>query len=184
MFNSFSCSEFISAHALLFQVFLFLLHCLKHDLVLYFPSLCHPGASSAVNIYISLHSRLKIWALWKLQTHSFSSVMSSVSWSVGSECIYEWNDDPLITLFTDFVALCSLVGDLNSITLNPHEKRKKTQHGEWHIPLKHHHHHHEPAEMPQSSQQWYSLLIFCHNHTIWADLWCWDSFPDVMPAEA
>lgn len=125
MFNSFSCSEFISAHALLFQVFLFLLHCLKHDLVLYFPSLCHPGASSAVNIYISLHSRLKIWALWKLQTHSFSSVMSSVSWSVGSECIYEWNDDPLITLFTDFVALCSLVGDLNSITLNPHEKRKK-----------------------------------------------------------
>lgn len=174
----------ISAHALLFQVFLFLLHFLKHDLVLYFPSLCHPGASSAVNIYISLHSRLKIWALWKLQTHSSSSVMSSVSRSVGSECIYEWND-PLITLFTDSVALCSLVGIKTASHWIPTKKEKnKTQHGEWQIPLKHHHHHHEPVEMPQSSQQWYSLLIFCHNHTIWADLWCWDSFPDVMPAEA
>lgn len=120
----------ISAHALLFQVFLFLLHFLKHDLVLYFPSLCHPGASSAVNIYISLHSRLKIWALWKLQTHSSSSVMSSVSRSVGSECIYEWND-PLITLFTDSVALCSLVGIKTASHWIPTKKEKKQNTARW-----------------------------------------------------
>lgn len=32
--------------------------------------------------------------------------------------------------------------------------------------------------MPQSSQQYHSLLIFCHNYAVWADLWGWDSFTD------